>query len=97
MVLKLPSEEIDRISNCAEKVFDWIGHGNLVSGRINLGLLPDLRKLGENCFGFKGNKRSEEGNVLNNVVEKSSFELLSWVYCRVGSHSGGSLYGDRSR
>ena len=30
----MPGEELDHRSNCAEKVFYWMGHGSLV-GEIN--------------------------------------------------------------
>ena len=36
VVLKVNGEELDQISNCAEKVFYWLGRSGLVGGSSNL-------------------------------------------------------------
>ena len=69
-------------------------HGGLLFGSIILELLPEFLHLKEHCFGLIGNRRSEEGNGLNDVVD-NIFEFLSWFNCCVGSHM--SISGDSRR
>ena len=59
MVMKVPGKEIDQISNCAEKVFDCMGHENLVDGVSNLEFLPESHQLKEHCFGLVGHRISD--------------------------------------
>ena len=56
---KVPDDELDRISNHAEKVFYWMGNGSLVGGIINIEFLPELRQLKEHRFRFVGHISSE--------------------------------------
>ena len=51
VVLKVPDEELYWISNRAEKVFYWMGHGSLLDGGRNLEFLPEFHQFKENRFG----------------------------------------------
>ena len=92
VVLNVPGEELDCISNCAEKVFSWVGNGGLVGGSINLKFLPDFRQLKDHYFGFIWHSIREEVNSLNDVIG-NSLEFLSWLNWSVSRHMGGIFSG----
>ena len=96
MVLKAPGEEVDRISNCAENVSAWMGHGGLVGGSKNLELLPEFRQFKEHLFWFIGNRISEESYDLNDIIS-DSLEHLSWVNSCVSRNRGYSVAGETRR
>ena len=85
MILKVPHEKLDSISNQAEKLFDWMGHGILVGGGSNNDLLTEFRQLKEHPFGFAGHRKIEIWNGLNDAVG-SIFERLSWFNWFVNKH-----------
>ena len=42
VILKVPSEDLERNSNCTQKVFDWMRHGGLVVGSSILEFLTEF-------------------------------------------------------
>ena len=88
VVLTVPSNDIYRSRNCANKLFSQLGHGVLVNGGSKLDFLSELRHLEEHCLGFTGNRIVEEGYGFNGVVN-ISFELFSRVKLCVISHRDG--------
>ena len=51
VVIKVPGEELDRSSNCAEKVFAQMGHGSLLDESSELEFLPEFFQLKETFLG----------------------------------------------
>ena len=78
MVLKATDEELQRSSNFWQRVFARMGRGGLVVGISILEFLPEFLQLEYQYLRFIGNRSSEEGNGLNDVVD-GIFELFSWV------------------
>ena len=78
VVLKVPGEYLDNISNFTQKIFDLMRHGGLVLGRRIIEFLPELLHIEEKCLGFVGHMSSEEGNGPKDFFG-NSFEYFSWV------------------